>query len=124
MTGFWLRLLITALGLWIAEAVVPGIRFSTPMSLLAAALLLGLVNAFVRPVLVILTFPITVLSLGLFLWVINAVLMMLVSSLLSGFILEGFGSALFGAFVVSVTSWIASRYIGPRGRVEVLVIDR
>ena len=124
MAGFLLRVLITALGLWIAEAVVSGITFATPASLFWAALLLGLVNAFVRPVLVLLTLPITVLSLGLFLWVINALMILLVSSLLGGFEVEGFGSALLGALVVSLTSWIASWYVGPRGRVEVLVVDR
>lgn len=124
MAGFLLRVLITALGLWIAGAVVSGIEFTTPASLFWAALLLGLVNAFVRPVLVLLTLPITVLSLGLFLWVINALMILLVSSLLSSFKVEGFGSALLGALVVSLTSWIASWYVGPRGRVEVLVVDR
>ncbi len=124
MAGFLLRVLITALGLWIAGAVVSGIEFTTPASLFWAALLLGLVNAFVRPVLVLLTLPITVLSLGLFLWVINALMILLVSSLLGSFKVEGFGSALLGALVVSLTSWIASWYVGPRGRVEVLVVDR
>ena len=124
MRGFWLRLAITALGLWLAQWVVPGIEFTTGLSLVAAALLLGFVNAFIRPILVLLTLPITILSLGLFLWVINALLLMWVASLLDGFELASFGQALLGAAVVSVTSWIASRYVGPGGRIEVLVIDR
>jgi putative membrane protein len=124
MLGFWIRLAITALGLALAEGLISSLYFTSPLTLLLAALLLGLVNAFVRPLLVLLTLPITVLSLGLFLWVINAAMLILVASLLDGFHLGGFSSALLGSAVVSVTSWVASWYVGPRGRIEVLVVDR
>ena len=122
MSGFVVRLLISALGLWIAQALVPGMEIHGVGTLLVAALLLGIVNAFVRPVLVILTLPITVLSLGLFLWVINAAMLGLVARLLDGFTLHGLGSALLGALIVSVTSWIASWYIGPSGGFEILIV--
>ena len=72
MKGFLLRVLIVALGLWVASAIVPGVEIDDAGTLLIAALLLGIVNAFVRPVLVILTLPLTILTLGLFLLVINA----------------------------------------------------
>lgn len=124
MTGFLIRFAITALGLWLAAVLVPSLVFSSPASLLVAALLLGFVNAIVRPVLIVLTLPITVLSLGLFLWVINAAMLALVAWLLDGFQLGGFGSALLGSAIVSVTSWIASYTVGPQGRIQVLVIDR
>src|SRR5689334_13144535 len=107
MAGFLIRLLITALGLWIAQAVIPGMKFADSGTLILAALLLGIVNAVVRPLVVLLTLPITVLSLGLFLLVINALMLSLVAALLEGFVLRGFFSALFGALVVSITSWIA-----------------
>jgi putative membrane protein len=124
MPGFLIRLLIAALGLWLAQALIPGVTIRGTGTLFVAALLLGVVNAFVRPFLVFLTFPITVVTLGLFLWVINAAMLGLVARLLDGFTLHGFGSALLGAMVVSITSWIASWYVAPSGRFEVLIIRR
>jgi putative membrane protein len=120
--GFLVRLLIAALGLWLARTLVSGVEIHGAGTLLVAALLLGLVNAFVRPLLVLLTFPITIVTLGLFLWVINALMLSLVAALLDGFVLHGFGSALLGALIVSVTGWIASWYVGPSGRFEVMII--
>jgi putative membrane protein len=122
MIGFALRLAITALGLWLAQRLVPGIDFDSTGTLVLAALLLGLVNAVVRPLAVVLTLPITVFTLGLFLLVVNAAMLALVAALLDGFHLAGFGSALLGSIIVGVTGWIASWYIGPKGRVEVLVV--
>jgi putative membrane protein len=121
MSGFFVRLLITALGLWIAQAIVPGVEITGVGTLILAALLLGIVNALVRPLIVLLTLPITVLSLGLFLLVVNAMMLALVAALLEGFVLRGFFSALFGSLVVSITSWLAAWYIGPAGRVEVII---
>ncbi len=123
MIGFLLRMAISALGLWLASALVPGMRIEGALTLLAAALVLGFVNGVVRPILVILTFPLTVLTLGLFLWVVNAAMLSLVAWLLGpSFQLESFWSALFGSMVVGLTSWLASQYIGPSGRVEVMVV--
>lgn len=119
--GFGVRLLVGGLGLWLASELVPGIAFRDGWTLFGAAILLGLVNAVVRPVLVILTLPITILTLGLFLLVINAATLSLVASLFQGFTIEGFWSALLGAIVISITGWLASWFIGPRGRVEVIV---
>ena len=124
MPGFFLRFLISALGLALAAAVVPGMEIAGLGTLLVAALLLGLVNAFVRPILLVLTFPITLLSLGLFLLVINAAMLALVAALLEGFALRGFVSALLGAIAVGLTSWVASWYVGPSGRVEILIVRR
>lgn len=121
MPGFFVRFLIGALGLWLAQAIVPGVEIRGPGTLLLAALLLGFVNAVVRPIIVLLTLPFTVLTLGLFLWVINAMMLGLVAALLDGFTLRGFGSALLGALVISLTGWIASWYIGPSGRFEVMI---
>lgn len=124
MAGFLIRIAITSLGLWLAAAIVPGMWLSHTPTLLLAAILLGLVNAFVRPLVVLLTLPITVVTLGLFLWVVNAAMLGLVAALLDGFRLAGFGSALLGSLVVSLTSWVGSWYVGPSGRVEVLVVRR
>lgn len=122
MIGFALRLLIVALGLWLASEWVPGIEVKGLGTLLGAALLLGIVNAIVRPLLVILTLPITVLTLGLFLLVINAGMLGLVAWLFDNFAIADFGSALLGSIVVSLTGWAASYFIGPRGRIEVIVV--
>ncbi len=124
MPGFLVRMAITAAGLWLADRMFEGIRFHTALSLLGAALLLGLVNAFVRPLVLVLTFPITLVTLGAFLFVINAAMLGLVAWLLDGFEVASFWSALFGSIVVSFTSWLASWYVGPRGRYEVLVMRR
>lgn len=124
MIGFLLRVLIVAIGLWVASKIVPGVTIDDAGTLLIAALLLGVVNAFVRPVVVILTLPLTILTLGLFLLVINAAMVSLVAWLLDGMVVAGFWSALFGAIVVSVTGWIASGFIGDQGRVEKMPATR
>ena len=122
--GFLTRLVVAALGLWLASALVPGIEVEGAWTLIGAALLLGLVNAVVRPVLVVLTLPFTILTLGLFLLVINAGMLGLVAAMFERFTIAGFWSALLGAVIVSVTSWLASWFIGSRGRVEVMVQHR
>ena len=124
MIGLWLRLLVVAFGLWLAAALVPGIEVQGLWTLLGAALLLGIVNAVVRPLLVILTLPITLLTLGLFLLVVNAAMLGLVAWMFENFTISGFWAALFGSIVVSATGWLASYFIGPRGRVEVIVVRR
>ena len=120
MTGFLLRVAIVALGLWLATYILPGLFFEGPGTLLAAALLLGIVNAIVRPIAVLLTLPLTLLTLGLFLPVINAAMLGLVALLLSGFQISGFWTAVGGALIVSLTSWVASGLIGNDGKVEVM----
>jgi putative membrane protein len=124
MAGFLIRMLITAVGLAVAAWIVPGISVSGPGTLLLAALLMGLVNAFVRPFAVVLTLPLTILTLGLFLLVVNAAMFGLVAWLLEGFVVSGFFAALFGWLIVSFVSWLASSFIGPRGRYEVIVVER
>jgi putative membrane protein len=124
MVGFLVRLAIAALGLWLAQAIVPGIEISGTGTLILAALLLGLVNALVRPLAVLLTLPLTLLTLGFFLLVVNAAMFGLVAALLDGFRVSGFFASLLGSIVVGLTGWVASWYVGPRGRIEVLVIER
>jgi len=124
MTGIVVRTLIIALGLGIASAIVPGVAIEGALTLLVAALLLGMVNAVVRPLAVLLTLPLTVFTLGLFLLVINAAMFGLVAAMLDGFRVAGFFAALFGALIVGLTGTVASWYIGPDGRYEVLIIDR
>ena len=108
MTKFALRAVIAAVGLWLATLLISGLQIADPLTLILAALLLGVINAFVKPILVILTLPITILSLGIFLLVINAAMLGLVAWLLPGFSISGFGAALLGAIVVSITGLIGS----------------
>lgn len=115
---------ISMLGLFLASAIVPGVVIEGVLTFILAALLLGLVNAVVRPIAFLLTLPVTVITLGLFLFVLNAAMFGLVAALLDNFTVAGFWSALFGAVIVSVTSTIASWYIGPKGMFEIYVVRR
>jgi putative membrane protein len=119
--GFLTRLIVVALGLWLASELVAGIEIRGGWTLLGAAILLGIVNAVVRPVLVVLTLPFTILTLGLFLLVINAAMLGLVAAMFDGFRIASFWSAVLGSIIISITGWLASWFIGSRGRVEVLV---
>jgi putative membrane protein len=121
--GFLLRIVVYTLALLLAAHVVPGIRLESLVSAVVAALALGLVNAVVRPVLVVLTFPITLLTLGLFLLVLNAFCLWLVSVLVSGFHVAGFWPAFWGALLVSVVSWILTALISDSGRVRMIGRD-
>jgi putative membrane protein len=121
MAGFILRGLIAALGLWAATSMLDGIRIDTPTTLILAGLLLGLVNAVVRPFALLLSLPALLFTLGLFLLVINAAMLGLVALMLPGFTIPGgFWSAVAAALIVSIVSWIGSWFIGSRGRVEVI----
>ncbi len=117
-------MIIAAIGLAAASLLVPGMEITSVGTLLGAAILLGLANAIIRPLVILFTLPITIVTLGLFILVINAAMLGLVAWTLDGFMLSGFFAALFGSIIVSLTSWIASIYIGPTGRVEVLIIRR
>ena len=123
MPGFLVRVAINVLGLWLATKIVTGMTIEEPGTVVAAGLLLGVVNAVIRPILIFLTLPVTVVSLGLFLLVINALMLWLVESLLSDFELTGFGAAFFGALVISLTGWVSSWFIGPKGDVKVMVVE-
>jgi putative membrane protein len=102
MIGFLLRTAIAALGLWVA----------------IAALVLGVVNAIVRPVAFVLTLPLTVVTLGLFLFVLNAAMIGLVARLIPGFRIDGFWTAVLAAIIVGVVSWLGSSLIGSKGQLE------
>ena len=106
MVGFLIRAAVVAVGLWVASLIVPGVSFSSNESLIWAALLLGIINAFVRPILVILTIPITILSLGLFLLVINGIMIMLASAVVPGFLVRGFAPAFWGAVVLALLGMV------------------
>jgi putative membrane protein len=121
MRQFVFRWIVTTVAVMVASAFVSGIRYDTFGSLLAAALLLGILNAFVRPVLLILSAPLILVTLGLFIFVVNGLLLFWVPSFVSGFHVDGFGSAFWGAVLVSILSWLISAFFrGSDGRVHVL----
>ena len=124
MQGILIRTAITMLGLYLASRLIPGVHLEGTGSFILAALLLAFVNALVRPIVFLLTLPLTIVTLGLFLFILNAAMFGLVAAFLDNFMVSGFWAALFGAIVVSVTSTIASWFIGPDGRYEILVIRR
>jgi putative membrane protein len=117
--GFLARLVLTGLGLLIADALLPGVRFDGVLSLWLAAFLLGLVNAFIRPLVVLVTLPLTLLTLGLFLLVVNGLMVLLVAWLMPSFHIGGIGSAILASVIVGVTGWIANGFVGKRAKIEV-----
>ena len=124
MQGIFIRTLIYMLGLFLASRLIPGVTIDGLGNFILAALLLGLVNAFIRPLMFFFTLPLTIVTMGLFIFVVNAAMFGLVAAMLDNFQVSGFWSAVFGAVIVSITSTIASWYIGPDGRFEVFVVRR
>lgn len=116
--GFVVRVLVNAATIALAAAFVPGLHLAGAMPALLAGLVLGLINALVRPVLVVLTLPLTLLTLGLFLLVLNGICLALTAWLVPGFDIDGFLPATLGALVISVVSWILTAFVSDRGRVE------
>jgi putative membrane protein len=111
MVRFFLRALIAAIGLWIAAHLVPGVSYDNYVTLLIAGVLLGIVNALVRPVVFLLTLPITVVTLGLFLLVVNAAMIGLVAFFLKGFTVDGLVAGVLAAIVTGAVSWIGQALI-------------
>lgn len=118
--GFLLRVAINTLAIALAGWVVPGVRVDSLLVAVAAGLVLGLVNAVVRPVLLVLTLPITLLTLGLFLLVLNGLCFWLAAGLVPGFHVAGFWAAVLGALLVSVVSWVVTAFVSDSGRIVVI----
>src|SRR3954453_19982283 len=118
---FLFRWGVTTLAVMVASALISGIRYDSAGSLIAAALLLGILNAFVRPVLLILSAPLILFSLGFFILVVNALLLRLVPTFVHGFHVDSFGAAFWGAIVIGIVSCLLSAFFrGSDGRVHVL----
>jgi len=116
--GFVLRVLINAAALWVAASLIPGIRVDGLGGTLLAALVLGIINAVVRPVLIFLTLPITLLTLGLFIFVLNAFCLWLTARVVPGIEVHSFGAAFLGALVISAVSWILTAFLSDTGRLH------
>ncbi len=122
MSAFLIRWMITAVSVMCAAGLIQGIGFSGNLGvLLGASLLLGIINALVRPFLLLLSLPFIIATMGLFIFVVNALLLLFVSKVIPGFVVEGFWSAFFGAIIVSLVSWILSSYFRTSdGRVRLI----
>jgi len=118
MKGIFLRWLILTFAIIATSYLIDGIQVSGFLSAFFAAAILGILNAFFRPILFILTLPVNILSLGLFTFVINALMLMMVSGVISGFKVYGFWSAVFGSLLISFVSWLLTSFIGGRGTVQ------
>ena len=114
--GFVIRLVVNAAALWVAAQLVSGFVITGVTPLILAALVLGLINAIVRPILLILTLPLTIVTLGLFLFVLNAFCIWLTSRLVPGFEVHTFLAAVLGALVISIVSWIVTAFLSDTGR--------
>lgn len=112
MLRFLIQAVVTALGLWLASEVVTGVEVLSSASLIAAAVLLGIVNALVRPILTFITFPLTVITFGLFLLVVNAATIGIVAMLLGGFNVSGLLPGIGAAIITGLVSWVAGWFIG------------
>ena len=112
MNSFLVRWLLNAIPLWLATYIFAGLKFTDLTSLIIAALLFGLVNAVIRPLILLLTLPLTVLTLGLFILVVNALMLMLVAAIVPGFTLGGFWTAFWAAIFIVIVSFITNRLIG------------
>ena len=118
--GFLIRVFINALAIYFTAAIVPGMEISGAMAALGAGLVLGIVNAIVRPILILLTLPFTLVTLGLFLFVLNGLCLWFTSLLVKGFEVQGLGAAVFGAILVSVVSWLLTTVVSDRGQIVVI----
>lgn len=118
--GFLIRVLVNGFAIYLVAQIVPGISVSGVLAALGAGLVLGLVNAIVRPVLILLTLPVTLVTLGLFLFVLNAFCLWLTAQLVKSFEVHGLWAALFGALLISAVSWVLSAFLSDRGHVVVI----
>ncbi len=124
MNGLFFRWIILTVSIVVTSYLMNGIHVSGFFSAFFAAAILGILNAFFRPILLVLTLPINILSLGLFTFVLNAVLLMMVSGVIPGFDVYGFWSGLFGSLLISLISWIITSFINDRGTLEYIDLKK
>jgi putative membrane protein len=121
MRHFVFRWMATTIAVMVTASILSGIRYDTLGALIGAALLLGIFNAFVRPILLILSAPLILLTLGFFILIVNGLMLLLVPSIVNGFHVDSFGSAFWGAIIIGIVSWLLSAFFrGSDGRVHVL----
>ncbi len=124
MKGLFVRWLMLTVAIMAAAYLLPGIEVSGVFSAFFAAAILGILNALLRPLLLLLTLPLNILTLGLFTFVINALMLMMVSGVISGFHIAGFWSAVFGSLIIGVISWLLTSMINDQGKMEVITLQQ
>lgn len=124
MYGVLIRFAITAVAVFLATSVVPGIEARTFSAGLAAVLVLSILNAVVRPILYLFSLPLIIVTLGLFMVLVNALLLHIVAWLVKGFVVEGFWASIFGALIISLVSAILNLWVSERGHLEVVMHSR
>ena len=124
MKGLILRWLISTASIIFASYLVNGIRISGFFSALLAAVALGILNAVLRPILIILTLPLTILTMGLFIFFINALMLVMASGIIPGFDVQGFWPAMFGSLIISIINWILSMFINEQGKIEYIELTK
>ena len=122
--GIFLRWLVLTCSIMVTSYLMDGIHVSGFFSAFFSAAILGILNAFFRPVLFILTLPINILTLGLFTFVLNAILLMMVAGVITGFEIHGFWSAVLGSLLISLVSWLLTSFINERGRIQYIDFRR
>ena len=124
MPGLFIRWLILTLAILAAAYLLDGIEVHGLLSAFFAAALLGVLNALFRPILLLVTLPINILSLGLFTFVVNAFLLMMVSGVIGGFTVHGFWPAVFGSLIISLVSGLLTALVSDQGRVEIITLHK
>lgn len=124
MKGLFVRWLMLTVAIMAAAYLLPGIKVSGIFSAFFAAAILGILNALFRPLLLLLTLPLNILTLGLFTFVINALMLMMASGVISGFHIAGFWSAVFGSLIIGVVSWLLTSMINDQGKMEVITLQQ
>ena len=124
MNGILIRWLLLTISIILTSYLVDGIYVASFFSALFAALVLGILNALFRPVLIVITLPINILTLGLFTFLINALLLKMVSGVVPGFYVYGFWSAVFGSLIISLVSWLLSSFVNESGRISYIEIKK
>jgi putative membrane protein len=119
MIGFLIRLAVNSAAIFVVTYVVKGVEVSSPMVAVIAAFVLGIINAFLRPLIILITLPINILTLGLFTFFINGFLFYAVSRIVKGFIITGFWPAFFGSILFSIISFLISLLVSNTGSVGV-----
>ena len=124
MKGLILRWLISTVSIILASYLVNGIRVSGFFSALFAAVVLGTLNAVFRPILILLTLPLTILTMGLFIFIINALMLVMASGIIPGFVVQGFWPAIFGSLIISIINWVLSMFINEQGKIEYIQLTQ
>jgi putative membrane protein len=124
MKGLFVRWLMLTVAIMAAAYLLPGVKVTGFFSAFFAAAILGVLNALLRPLLLLLTLPLNILTLGLFTFVINALILMMASGVITGFQIAGFWSAVFGSLIIGLVSWLLTSMINDQGKMEVITLNQ